>query len=246
MTAAADEHHLPGWPSPDGLIMHNADAVTSDAEFLRLLREILAGSGRTAGKVAAYSGSVLPRSTAYRFVSPSNRRLPQYQEQVEAFLSGCGCHPATADRLVEVWRRLSTGAIPAVHDLLVPGHVGEAEPAGDAGLPHGAELEPHPMGVLRTLPSFTTRQDIPTLPDLADQDGRVVVHGDLNIGIEPEEPDSNSTEFSICVFRLVEIKLKSRGNHDLVRRALLFFLILMVVFAVVCGGIIATVVIAIR
>jgi hypothetical protein len=275
VNAAADEHHLPGWPSPDGLIMHNADAVKSGAEFLRLLREILAGSGRTAGRVAAYSGSVLPRSTAYRFISPSNRQLPQYQDQVEAFLNGCGCHPATVDRMVEVWRRLGTGAIPLVHDALVRDHIDGAELIENVGSGQlsirGTVPEPRPAGALRKLPSFAIRQDIPTLPDLAGQEGRVVVHGDLNIsyhgdppasgastngighgpdtvtrpGIEHAEPGAH-TEFSISVFRLLEIRLKSGGNPDTVRRALLLFLILMVVFAVVFGGILATIVIVAR
>ena len=249
---AVDEDHLPGWPSPDGLIMHNADAVEREAEFLRLLREILAGSGRTAGKVAAYSGSVLPRSTAYRFVSPSNHRLPQYQDQVEAFLGGCGCHPATIDRMVEAWRRL--GTIPP------------AELVENAGLgTYGSELEPRPTGALRKLPGFATRQDIPTLPDLAEQDGRVVVHGDVNIsvnglgngpgdvttesrpGILHTESGADPTELSVSVFRLLEIRLKSGGaDHDLVRRVLLCFLILMAVFTVVSGGLLATAIIMIR
>ncbi|HET6704535.1 hypothetical protein [Amycolatopsis sp.] len=216
MTAA----RLPGWPSPDGLIMHNADAVRTEADFLRLLREILAGSGRTAGKVAAYSGSVLPRSTAYRFVSPANHRLPQYQDQVEAFLSGCGCHPATVDRMAEVWRRLNTGA----------GGGAELEPR-----------EPPSAGALRALPSCTTRQDVPTLPDLAHQDGPVVVHP----GTLRAEPAAHPAEFSVSVFRLLEVKL-STGDDRLVRRALLYFLLLMVVFAAVAGGVLATVVITTR
>ncbi|WP_206796588.1 hypothetical protein [Amycolatopsis sp. MtRt-6] len=212
MTAA----RLPGWPSPDGLIMHNADAVRSEADFLRLLREILAGSGRTAGKVAAYSGSVLPRSTAYRFVSPANHRLPQYQDQVEAFLSGCGCHPATVDRMAEVWRRLNTGA--------------EPEPR-----------EPPSPGAPRTLPSCTTRQDVPTLPDLAHQDGPVVVHP----GTWRAEPAGHPAEFSVSVFRLLEIKLRT-GDDRLIRRALLYFLLLTVVFAAVAGGVLATLIITTR
>ncbi len=180
--------------------------------------------------------------------------------------------------MVEVWRRLGTGAIPLVHDALVRDHIGEAELIENIGSGQlsirGTVPEPRPAGALRKLPSFAIRQDIPTLPDLAGQEGRVMVHGNLNISYHGGPPASGAstngiehgpdtvttdtrpgighaelgvhTEFSISVFRLLEIRLKSGGNPDTVRRALLLFLILMVVFAVVFGGILATIVIVAR
>ncbi|MGW5703853.1 hypothetical protein [Amycolatopsis japonica] len=96
----------PPMPEP---VRNGRDTIEFDAgsveEFMRMLRGIRAASGRTAGKVASYSG--LPRSTAYHFDSPKNTTLPRDREQVEKFVRACKLNPLQVARVLWLWDQLA-------------------------------------------------------------------------------------------------------------------------------------------
>ncbi|MEU5259964.1 hypothetical protein [Amycolatopsis sp. NPDC021455] len=266
--------HLPGWPNVDDLIRMNADSVETEAEFLFLLREILSGSGRTAGRVAAYAGPVLPRSTAYRFVSKSNRRVPQHEDQLKAFLAGCGCRAESIAVMVIAWRRAldsvastcdisaGTAVIRSIPLENVPVEGELIEHAGTRTASQPRELELRPVGEVRPLPRFTTRQDIPTLPDLVGESGGVVVHGDVHINytntshatstngdgdLAGEEPSMRGepavsrvvvTEFAFSLTPLIRMQFKM-GHGDPTRLVRLFMTYLVVLVLLFFAGVTA-------
>lgn len=80
-------------------------AADSPSQFMAMLRRMREWSGRTAGQIALYGQ--LPRSTAYRFVSPKNCTLPISADQVEAFALGCRLDPDQVTRVLQIWSRLS-------------------------------------------------------------------------------------------------------------------------------------------
>jgi hypothetical protein len=118
MTAMATPFEAARYPKP--LV------ADTDEQFLALLRDIRIWSGRTAGKVAAYAGPELPRSTAYRFVSPANTSLPKDGKQVALFLRGCRLPADQIEQVVQLWEALAarepqasaTTRLPATREVL--------------------------------------------------------------------------------------------------------------------------------
>ena len=179
-------------------VMLVADA---EGEFLALLRELQLGSGRTAGRIAAYSNGVLPRSTAYRFVSEKNRAMPQDRAQVKAFAEGCKLTPQGVNRVLQLWERLTDNVAPARQaDNLVQDDVVDAE------------LVPISQELIRRADTAVRRVQAADLVgvrsmdlvqdssgkirhDLADLGADlVVVHGDVNIHHTETHTHSEVTE----------------------------------------------------
>ena len=81
-----------------GAIADNAE------EYIALLRNVLAASGRTAGQVATYGR--IPRSTAYHFVAKGTNQLPANRERLTGFLRGCKLDEAQVELMLSLWWKL--------------------------------------------------------------------------------------------------------------------------------------------
>lgn len=84
--------------------------VTTVAEFLEMLRIIHQRSGRTANHIAEVAA--IPRSTAYRYVSPQNTVLPSKPEYLERLLRVCKLQPRDIKRVMRVWEQLASTSKP--------------------------------------------------------------------------------------------------------------------------------------
>jgi hypothetical protein len=80
--------------------------AASEAEFVEMLRQIQKRSGRSAGKISAYTGGVVPRATAYHFVAATTKRMPTRREQLEKFVIACGLNTIQVRRVLWLWDQL--------------------------------------------------------------------------------------------------------------------------------------------
>lgn len=76
----------------------------SRSEFISALNELRLAKGLSYGQVAARAGKQLPKSTAHALCT---KQFPKREEQLRAFLTGCGEPPETHQRWVEEWQRVA-------------------------------------------------------------------------------------------------------------------------------------------
>lgn len=118
--------------------------AASEAEFVEMLRQIQKRSGRSAGKISAYTGGVVPRATAYHFVAATTKRMPTRREQLEKFVIACGLNPIQVQRVLWLWDQLredtaAAKAQAASRDSVVEGVLVE-QTSGALVLRSGQEL----------------------------------------------------------------------------------------------------------
>ncbi|GAB2682815.1 hypothetical protein [Nocardia goodfellowii] len=98
----------------DRAFEHKLSEVDSPPKFAAMLRDILEESGRTAGVVAVLTG--LPRSTCYRYVSPSATGLPRDRANLAAFLQACRVQESQITAVLNTWQRLAYPGSPTGTD----------------------------------------------------------------------------------------------------------------------------------
>lgn len=76
----------------------------SRREFIGALNELRLAKGLSYAQVAARAGKQLPKSTAHALCT---KQFPKREEQLRAFLTGCGEPPETHHRWVELWQAAS-------------------------------------------------------------------------------------------------------------------------------------------
>ncbi|MGV9408341.1 hypothetical protein ACWDOP_00385 [Nocardia sp. NPDC003693] len=111
---------MPGMPE-DAVPFTVPSVVRDSAAFMKMMREMHAGSGRTAGQIAAFAR--MPRSTAYRFIQADNDTLPKSRGQVERFAEGCRLGPDQVEAVLRHWDLLTEeeaeGPVPQAEGTLL-------------------------------------------------------------------------------------------------------------------------------
>ncbi|MFI6100875.1 hypothetical protein ACIA8G_35445 [Lentzea sp. NPDC051213] len=116
---AAQDSAIRDYGNPSGNGPNQFD-ITTREEFIRALNQLRQSKGLSYKQVSDNTGDLaLPKSTAHALCT---FRFPKREDQLRAFLVGCGETAETLENWVDRWRRVNTGSQRSVSprgDLLV-------------------------------------------------------------------------------------------------------------------------------